>query len=129
MENNNSIIKIFSPYFLSIILTPLTFFLWYKTKSLIIVGPLFIICFYLLVKIRIGFIKATNEKLTPTTIWELRRKAGPNLENYKKILRKRITLYEAMILEYQEKGIKINQVWIDNLELLKKELLEIEQKH
>ncbi len=129
MENNNPAIKIFSPYLLLLILMPLTFFLWYRTKSLIIVGPLLVACAYLLVKISLSWNKATDEKLTPAMLLELRRKAGPNLENYKKTLRKRAVMYEAMIAECKKRGIEIKQVWLDNLELLKKELTEIEQKH
>lgn len=117
-----------SSYLLLIILVPLVFALWYKTKSLAIVIPLLILCAYLWIKIRLNGMNNMNKQITPAMLWKMKQMAKSNPNGYKRLLRKRITCYEAMLIECKEKNINSKQVWIDNLRLLKKELSEVEQK-
>jgi len=76
-----------------------------------------IFCFFLLWKIR-------PVKETPESLAEARRKIP--LAKYIKLLKKRITSYEAMILEMQEKGVSVPPDVTEQLHLLKKELANIQ---
>lgn len=82
---------------------------------------------FLWIKNSYDSIKTLNQKITEDTLLEWKIKADSD-EAFKKILREKILLYEATIIEFKEKRIKINQKWLDNLEILKKELNKIENK-
>ena len=69
--------------------------------------------------------EAAFNRLTPELIAEKKRKLPP--KDYAKWLRKTIALYETMSIELRERGNSVSQSSIDKIDILKKELAQIQQ--
>jgi len=69
--------------------------------------------------------EAAFRKLTPELIGEKKRKLF--LRDYLRWLKRTITYYEAMVMEIREKGGSVPQDWVEKIEMLKKELSDIQR--
>jgi hypothetical protein len=68
--------------------------------------------------------EAAFKRLTPELIAEKKRKLSS--KDYAKWLRRTITYYEAMVIELRERGNSVSQSSIDKVDMLKKELSNIQ---